>query len=259
VTNPLDLAGRTVLVTGASSGIGRETACLISRLRGSHVILVGRNLERLAETLRLLEGDGHRAEPFDLSSTDEIPRWLKSVSASCGTLNGLVHCAGLHKLRPLRVLNSQMIEDCDAYQRAGRRSVLLKPSARKASVRRAAALMLPLICRRADGPGGRWLRTRRVRAPLLRSQIAGGRTGRRTHSGKLRSTRSCDNRNGTRFAGHADTRTAHGFGGEAFAGARLRPGCCLCHCFSTRRYGSLDNWHGFGGGRRLHGSLAESL
>jgi len=110
VTNPLDLAGRTVLVTGASSGIGRETACLISQL-GAHVILVGRNLERLAETLRLLEGDGHRAEPFDLSSTDEIPRWLKSVSASCGIFNGLVHCAGLHKLRPLRVLNSQMIED----------------------------------------------------------------------------------------------------------------------------------------------------
>jgi NAD(P)-dependent dehydrogenase (short-subunit alcohol dehydrogenase family) len=61
--------------------------------------------------LRLLEGDGHRAEPFDLSSTDEIPRWLKNVSASSGTLHGLVHCAGMHKLRPLRVLNSQTVED----------------------------------------------------------------------------------------------------------------------------------------------------
>lgn len=108
--NPLDLAGRTVLVTGASSGIGRETARLISQL-GGRVVLVGRNRERLEETLELLEGDGHRAEPFDLSSTDEIPRWLKGISVSSGPIYGVVHCAGVHKLRPLRVLNSKTVED----------------------------------------------------------------------------------------------------------------------------------------------------
>jgi NAD(P)-dependent dehydrogenase (short-subunit alcohol dehydrogenase family) len=110
VTNPLELTGRTIVVTGASSGIGRETACLLSQL-GARVVLVGRNEERLAETLRLLEGDGHRAEPFDLSSTDEIPRWLKNIAASFGPLHGLVHSAGIHKLRPLRVLSAQTVED----------------------------------------------------------------------------------------------------------------------------------------------------
>jgi len=108
--NPMDLTGQTILVTGASSGIGRETARLISQL-GAHVILVGRNEERLAGTLGSLDGNGHRAEPFDLSSTDEIPRWLKTIAASSGPLHGLVHSAGIYKLRPLRVLGSQTVDD----------------------------------------------------------------------------------------------------------------------------------------------------
>jgi len=108
--NPMDMAGRTVLVTGASSGIGRETARLLSQL-GARLVLVGRSEERLAETLRSLDGDGHRAEPFDLSSTDEIPRWIKGISATCGPFHGLVHSAGMIKLRPLRGLSSQTVED----------------------------------------------------------------------------------------------------------------------------------------------------
>jgi 3-oxoacyl-[acyl-carrier protein] reductase len=110
MVNPMDLTGQTILVTGASSGIGRETGRLISQL-GGHVVLVGRSEERLAETLRSLHGEGHRVEPFDLSSTDEIPRWLKSISASSGPLHGLVHSAGIHTLRPLRALSSQTVEN----------------------------------------------------------------------------------------------------------------------------------------------------
>ena len=106
----MDLRDQTILVTGASSGIGCETARLISQL-GARVVLVGRNEERLAETLRSLDGDGHRAELFDLSSADEIPRWLKNISTLSGPLHGLVHSAGIHKLRPLRVLNTKTVED----------------------------------------------------------------------------------------------------------------------------------------------------
>ena len=110
MTNPMELTGQTILVTGASSGIGRETARLISQL-GARLVLVGRNAERLSETLRSLDGEGHKAELFDLSFADEIPRWLKCISASTGPLHGLVHSAGIHKLRPLRVLSSQTFED----------------------------------------------------------------------------------------------------------------------------------------------------
>jgi len=62
--NPLDMSGRVVLVTGASSGIGRETAQLLSQL-GARLVLVGRDSERLAEVLSRLDGEGHVAEPFD--------------------------------------------------------------------------------------------------------------------------------------------------------------------------------------------------
>jgi NAD(P)-dependent dehydrogenase (short-subunit alcohol dehydrogenase family) len=110
VINPLDLTGQTILVTGASSGIGRETARLISQL-GAHVVLAGRNEERLKETRQTLDGGGHRVEPFDLSLVDEIPRWLKSISTSSGQLHGLVHSAGVIKLCPLRVLTSQTVDD----------------------------------------------------------------------------------------------------------------------------------------------------
>lgn len=108
--NPLALTGRCIVITGASSGIGRETARLLSQL-GARVVLVGRNEDRLAETLRSLDGDGHRVEPFDLASTDEIPCWLKRVAALSGPLHGLVHSAGIHKLRPIRVLNANTVED----------------------------------------------------------------------------------------------------------------------------------------------------
>jgi NAD(P)-dependent dehydrogenase (short-subunit alcohol dehydrogenase family) len=110
MTNPLDLTEQTILVTGASSGIGRETARLISQL-GGRVVLVARNEERLSDTLRSLEGDGHRVEPFDLSLTDEIPIWLKKVSVSSGPLSGLVHGAGIQRLRPLRVLTSAVLQE----------------------------------------------------------------------------------------------------------------------------------------------------
>jgi NAD(P)-dependent dehydrogenase (short-subunit alcohol dehydrogenase family) len=108
--NPMDLTGQTILVTGASSGIGRETAILLSQL-GARLILVGRNEKRLAETLRFLDGDGHKVEPFDLSLTDDIPRWMKTMSASSGPFHGLVHSAGIHKLRPLRVLSSLSVNE----------------------------------------------------------------------------------------------------------------------------------------------------
>jgi NAD(P)-dependent dehydrogenase (short-subunit alcohol dehydrogenase family) len=83
---------------------------LISEL-GASVVLVGRNKDRLTETLQTLAGGGHRVEPFDLCSIDDIPRWLKSISTLCGPLHGVVHSAGIHKLRPLRVLTATTVDD----------------------------------------------------------------------------------------------------------------------------------------------------
>ncbi len=107
--NPMDLSGRTILVTGASSGIGRETALLLSRL-GARVVLVARNAERLNEVMHGLEGSGHSAELFDLMAVDEIPAWMKKICANSGRLNGVVHSAGAQLMRPIQITRAEDVE-----------------------------------------------------------------------------------------------------------------------------------------------------
>lgn len=106
--NPMDLSNRTILITGASSGIGRETAILLSRL-GASVVLVGRNEERLQETAKCLDKNKSWVEPFDLTVMDEIPGWVKEVVAKTGPLSGLVHSAGVQVTVPLKLLTEQHI------------------------------------------------------------------------------------------------------------------------------------------------------
>jgi NAD(P)-dependent dehydrogenase (short-subunit alcohol dehydrogenase family) len=107
--NPMDMTDRRILVTGASSGIGRETAVMLSQL-GARIILVARDRSRLEETHSLLEGSGHRIELRDLAVLDEIPDWMKSVSQEFGMLSGLVHCAGLQMTLPLHRVTAGQVE-----------------------------------------------------------------------------------------------------------------------------------------------------
>jgi NAD(P)-dependent dehydrogenase (short-subunit alcohol dehydrogenase family) len=108
--NPLDLTGRTIVVTGASAGIGRSTAVLLSGL-GARIVLVGRNMERLDETARLMEGDHHRVSAFDLTRLDEIPQWFAGLVGEVGPFSGLAHCAGITSLVPLRVLGIAHLDE----------------------------------------------------------------------------------------------------------------------------------------------------
>lgn len=108
--NPMELTGRRVLVTGASSGIGRETSILLSRL-GATLVLVARRADALAETEGMLEGTGHRSVLYDLSGTDGIPAWMKALATEGGPLSGLVHSAGIQTTRPLRVLTQAHLDE----------------------------------------------------------------------------------------------------------------------------------------------------
>jgi NAD(P)-dependent dehydrogenase (short-subunit alcohol dehydrogenase family) len=110
IVNPMDLTGRVFLVTGGSSGIGRGTALRLSEL-GARVIIVGRNLQRLQETLSMLAGDGHSVEPFDLTQAEEIPGWLEKVAARAGPIDGVVHSAGLSLNVPLRALSVMILRE----------------------------------------------------------------------------------------------------------------------------------------------------
>lgn len=88
--NPFSLAGKTVLVTGASSGIGRSIAVECSRM-GAQVVLTARNAERLEQTYALLAGEGHSFFPADLTD----PQAIVSLAENVPLLHGVVHCAGV--------------------------------------------------------------------------------------------------------------------------------------------------------------------
>lgn len=94
--NPFTLAGKRVLVTGASSGIGRATAIECSRM-GATLVINGRNPRRLNDTLAQLEGDGHVAIKGDLTD----PQVLKDLLANVPKLDGLVLAAGFVEMWPV--------------------------------------------------------------------------------------------------------------------------------------------------------------
>jgi NAD(P)-dependent dehydrogenase (short-subunit alcohol dehydrogenase family) len=96
--NPFSLAGHTVLVTGASAGLGRQTAISVSQA-GARVVITGRNAEKLAATFSALTpGPEHVLAPADLTKAEERVR----LAAELPALDGLVHCAGLTLLHPFK-------------------------------------------------------------------------------------------------------------------------------------------------------------
>lgn len=104
--NPFSLEGKTILVTGSSSGIGRGIAIECSKM-GAKVILNGRNVDRLKETLDMMEGEGHQVMAADISSQEEIDQLVADVS----TLDGCVLCAGIPQVCPVKHFKRNDIED----------------------------------------------------------------------------------------------------------------------------------------------------
>jgi NAD(P)-dependent dehydrogenase (short-subunit alcohol dehydrogenase family) len=104
---PFSLEGATILVTGASSGIGRATAVRISLL-GGVCILSGRDEERLEETRNSLHREQHLSLPGDLADEGFVPEMIARAVSESGPLSGFVHCAGLERTLPFR---STSLED----------------------------------------------------------------------------------------------------------------------------------------------------
>lgn len=109
--NPLDLSAKLILVTGASSGIGRATALVLSRL-GARVILTGRREQALQETLCAMEEPkNHSVFVADLTETDAIPSLvLQQVERAGAPLQGIVHSAGVGKPMSIRMTSRLSVE-----------------------------------------------------------------------------------------------------------------------------------------------------
>ena len=108
--NPMEMSGRTVLVTGASGGLGRETAMLLSQL-GARVVLLGRDMRRLDEAAARLAGTGHVVHAFDLTKLDQIAQLIEQIRLECGRIDGLAHFAGVSWPQPMRTWTPSVHED----------------------------------------------------------------------------------------------------------------------------------------------------
>ncbi len=104
--NPYSLEGKTILVTGASSGIGRTTAIECSKM-GAAMVVTARNEERLKETFFALEGEGHQMLLADLAREDDLDKLVSELPQ----LDGIVNNAGFTKTLPLQfVKREQLVE-----------------------------------------------------------------------------------------------------------------------------------------------------
>lgn len=106
----LDLSGKHFLVTGASSGIGRQICITISQL-GGKVSLVSRNEVKLKETLSYMDGEQHELFPFDISKIDDIEDLINRIVDKEGKLNGFIHAAGIGTRKPLNLTKYDFLLD----------------------------------------------------------------------------------------------------------------------------------------------------
>lgn len=104
--NPFSLAGKRILITGASSGIGQATAIECSKM-GATVIITARNDERLKQTFQQLAGIGHQMITIDLSDNNGIQQLVESITK----VDGLFNNAGVTTAKPISFINEIELEN----------------------------------------------------------------------------------------------------------------------------------------------------
>lgn len=104
--NPFLLTEKKILVTGASSGIGKATAIMCADM-GASVTISGRNSERLNDTLTMMKGNSHKMITLDLSNPETISNTTKEMD----NYDGIACCAGISAMMPFSYINHQQLSD----------------------------------------------------------------------------------------------------------------------------------------------------
>lgn len=104
--NPFSLKGKTILITGASSGIGKSTAIECSKL-GARLILLGRDLDRLNDVYLSLEKSNHIFKSIDLNYSEDVLQYVNELPI----LDGIVFSAGIQKTCPIKFIDKNDVND----------------------------------------------------------------------------------------------------------------------------------------------------
>jgi NAD(P)-dependent dehydrogenase (short-subunit alcohol dehydrogenase family) len=104
--NMFSLEGKTILITGASSGIGKSCAINCSRL-GAKLILFGRNINNLEKTKSLLHGKGHILFEIDFNDSGQLDK----ISSDFPVIDGFINSAGILKKIPVKFLTKTIINE----------------------------------------------------------------------------------------------------------------------------------------------------
>ena len=104
-----DLNSKNTIVTGASSGIGRQCAIAFSQL-GANVILIARNKERLKDTFNKLEKGNHLIISQDITEYGKLEQIIKYSVEKIGRISSFVHSAGIEMTLPLRNMQPSYYE-----------------------------------------------------------------------------------------------------------------------------------------------------
>jgi len=114
--NPFSLEGKTILITGASSGIGAQCAIDCSKM-GAKVVLVARNEERLKSVLSQCEGEAHSYYLADMAEIVDkgAKSLLEQIVSEHGKMDGFIHSAGIQKTAPLKLLSMKDYEEVIRY------------------------------------------------------------------------------------------------------------------------------------------------
>jgi NAD(P)-dependent dehydrogenase (short-subunit alcohol dehydrogenase family) len=106
--NPFSLIGKNILITGASSGIGRQCAITCNSL-GAYVILIGRSEEKLKETASQLVNKNYILFATDITAYEPTITGLESLLEN-KKIDGVIHAAGISTTLPLRNITPEKLQ-----------------------------------------------------------------------------------------------------------------------------------------------------